>query len=140
MHLLCLPGRCRQSGANRPDRLVGYYQRLEVGATQLPQCPTELSCNHADGRVRLPLQLSLSNAEDRDDPMCERRLNLGSDQIIRLTEELTALGVAEDCMRDTRVEQHRGGDLSGECPRVTVVHVLCGEEDIAAQQHLRSGG
>src|SRR3989304_4425075 len=47
-------------------------------------------------------------------PRRERRLGALAHGLVRLAEELAALGVADDRAGDAELEQHPGGDLAGE--------------------------
>ena len=76
------------------------------------------------GPPRLPLVLGLADARDDREPGLERRLGPAAHVLVRLAEELAALGVAHERPRRARLEQHRRGDLAREGALELPVDVL----------------
>ena len=76
-------------------------------AVDLGQVGLELAASTASVSPRVALGLGLADAEDRQQPGLERGRDLLRESLVRLAEELAALGVAEHDRLDAEVGEHR---------------------------------
>ena len=100
--LLRLLGRRRATRADRPDRLVGDDDPVELLSVNRRQVGLELAAQNRLGLAGVALGLALADAEDRLQPGGERRRDLAGQRLVGLAEVLAALGVAEDHARRRR--------------------------------------
>jgi hypothetical protein len=85
-----------------------------------------------DLRVRRPvfaLVERLPHAHDRRHAAGDDRTHLAVDVLVRLAEQLPALGVARDHVGDVELGQHRRADLAGKSAPLLPVAVLGTQRD-----------
>lgn len=137
MDLLCLGGGGDLAGTNSPDWLVGNDNVSPLLSADGLSDGTELCGDDGDGLALLALLEGLAAAKDDADTLVEGVLGLGGDELVRLLEDDTALGVADQGPADVGVLKLGGGDLAGEGALVLVVDVLGSDLDLLAE--LRAG-
>lgn len=131
--LLRLRGGGDLAGANSPDGLVGNNNVSPLlGADGLSD-GTELCGDDGNGLALLALLEGLAAAKDDADALVEGVLGLGCDELVRLLEDDTALGVADQGPADVGVLELGGRDLASEGALVLVVDVLGGDLDLLAE-------
>ena len=135
MHCRDIVERCGQSGADRPDGLVGDDE--VVGRGTVRDRSGELGCDDVGGPSRLALHLRLADAEDRHQPRAPRAENLLAHRRIAFAVAVAALGVTENDMAATGVGQHLGADVTGISTLGCGMAILTAEGDAAAGE--RSG-
>src|SRR6266850_2598489 len=110
--LLRLSGRGGAAGADRPHRLVGDDAGGELLGADVGEGRVDLPGNDGAGRLRLTLLERLADADDRNESGGQHGVDTPIDGLVRLAEELPALGVADDDERAPRLAQHRDRDLA----------------------------
>jgi hypothetical protein len=127
------------AGADRPHRLVSDDQ-LPVGeVVHVLQGAAQLAVDDRHGRLLQPLRLGLAHRQDDPQVVAPGGGQLAGDQLVALTDDVTALGVTEQDVV-AKPGEHRGGDLAGEGPLVLGVAVLGAEPERAALEHLADPG
>src|SRR5207247_4064159 len=110
-----------------------------VGAEPGPT-GAELPFYHRESQTLTALFLRLAHAEERHEPVSERRRHLAVDLLVSLAEYVAALGVSEEHISATQLDEHARSDLPGEGAPVLPVAVLSAPPDGRAGEHFRHRG
>jgi hypothetical protein len=119
------------ASANGPDGLVGDDDVGPVGDLGLERL--DLGRDKLNGLASLTGLEGLAAAPDDLEAVLSGVLGLGGDDLVRLAEDGSALGVAEDGPVDLTVLELGDGDLASESTVRLVVDVLGGNLDILAE-------
>lgn len=133
MDLLRLRGGGDLSGANSPDGLVSNNNVGPLLGGDSLGDGTELRGYDGDRLTLLTLLEGLAAAKDDTNALVKRVLSLGSNELVRLLEDDTALRVADQGPADVGVLELGGGDLAGEGALVLVEDVLGSDLDLLAE-------
>ena len=115
--------------ADRPDRLVGDGQGAELVRGEPRERAVELSLHDRERPPRVALLEPLADAEDRRQPVIDRRAQLLLQQRLVLGVELAAFGVPEDHVRAARVLHHPRRNVPRVRPTLGRVAVLGPHEE-----------
>ena len=122
MHFLSLIRRCRQSGANRPDRLIGHDSLTKpLNASDLKDL-AQLSTNNIQRPTRFALFKRFTQAQHRGQPTLEGRGEFASHLLVIFTKNQTPLGMTDQHPLATCVCQLRWRILASQC---AVPHLTC---------------
>jgi hypothetical protein len=119
------------ASANGPDGLVGDDNVGPVGDLGLERL--DLGRDKLNGLASLTGLEGLAAAPDDLEAVLGSVLGLGGDDLVRLADDGSALGVAEDGPVDLTVLELGDGDLASESTVGLVVDVLGGNLDILAE-------
>lgn len=133
MDLLRLRSGGNLSGTNSPDGLVSNNNVGPLLGGDSLSDGTELGSDDGDGLALLALLEGLAAAKDDTNALVKRVLGLGSDEVVGLLENNTALGVTDQGPADVGVLELGGGDLAGEGALVLVKDVLGSDLDLLAE-------
>src|SRR5262245_3193152 len=117
------------TGADGPDRLVGDDREGRAGGAHAGERSADLAVDPLVGVSRFALLERLPHAHDRRHLVFEDGLELLVHVLVRLTDQLPALGVPDDDVRDVELRQHRRAHLARERALVLPVDVLGTEQD-----------
>lgn len=131
MDLLGLLSGGNLASANGPDGLVGDDDVGPVGDLGLERL--DLGRDKLNGLASLTGLEGLAAAPDDLEAVLGSVLGLGGDDLVRLADDGSALGVAEDGPVDLTVLELGDGDLASESTVGLVVDVLGGNLDILAE-------
>jgi hypothetical protein len=131
VHLLSLLSGGDLASANGPDGLVGDDDLAPV--LNLLGDSTELVGDDFDGLVGLSLLKGLANAENDTEAVVEGGLGLGSDEVVGLLEDDTALRVTSQGPGDVGILELGGRDLTGEGTVGLVEDVLSSNLETGAE-------
>jgi len=119
------------ASANGPDGLVGDDDVGPVGDLRLERL--DLGRDKLNGLASLTGLEGLAAAPDDLEAVLGSVLGLGGDDLVRLADDGSALGVAEDGPVDLTVLELGDGDFASESTVGLVVDVLGGNLDILAE-------
>ena len=128
------------SGADGPNRLIGHDERRESDRVEALGRGLHLTEHDVESLAGFPLLEAFAHAEDRDELVNEERAHLLAHAGVCFAEDLTALGMADDAMRATGIEQQRRAQLARERAGILPVRVLRREADRRALQGLGDRG
>lgn len=131
MDLLSLLSGGNLASANGPDGLIGDDDLRPVGDLGLES--GELLADDIDGLAGLTLLQGLSAAPDHTDAVLGGVLGFEGNNLVALTEDGAALGVAQDGPVDAAVLELGDGDFAGESAIGFVVDVLGGNFEALAE-------
>ena len=121
---LGLLGRGRAPRADGPDGLVGHHAALRVGGVHAGERGAHLGAHELLGGALVAHGQRLAHAHDGVQARLDERLHLAVHVLVRLAEQLAALGVANDAARAADLLDHGHRDLSGVGAGGLPVHVL----------------
>ena len=121
-----------EAGADGPDGLIGDDERGGCGWVDAFERDGELKLEDVVGEALFTLLAVLADADDGDDSVGERGLELEVDGGIGLVEVLAALGVADEYVGGSDGVEHQGRGLSGVGTVVVPVHGLGADVDLGA--------
>lgn len=101
----------RQSGSDRPDRLVGNDGVGCRGACR--HGTVDLPRKHTERLARLPLLIGFTDADDRDEAGAPGGFGLGADSRIIFPMVRAALRMADDHMACARIPEHLRRNVAG---------------------------
>src|SRR6267378_4627017 len=126
--------------ANGPDWLVRNQNTGELVGGQRTRATGELPAENFLRQASVAVFLRFTQTNDGSQAGIERDQRLLGDVIVRFTEELAALGVADDDVAAAGLGEHRGGDFAGEGAFLTPGDVLARDGDVGAFRCLGSRG
>lgn len=131
VHLLSLLSGGDLAGANSPDGLVGNDDLAPV--LDLLGDSAELVGDDLDGLVGLSLLEGLADAENNTEAVVKGGLGLGSDEVVGLLEDDTALRVTSQSPGDVGLLELGGRNLTSEGTVGLVEDVLGGDLETGAE-------
>ena len=131
MNLLGLLSAGDLAGTDGPDGLVGNDDLAPV--LDLLGDGAELVGDNVDGLVGLSLLKSLANAQNNAEAVVKGGLGLGSNEVVGLLEDDTALRVTGQGPGDVGLLELRGRDLTGEGTVGLVEDVLGSDLETGAE-------
>src|SRR6185437_7448093 len=122
--------------ADRPHRLIGEQDsRASLRSRQLRQRAAHLARQNFARLAAVLLGQRLADADQRDQAVAHRRLDLEADGLVSLAEMLAPLGMAEFDEIHAAIAQHRRRDFPGPGAGVGPVHGLRADLDAGFAQY-----
>src|SRR5579885_2995429 len=128
------------AGADGPYRLVGHDHLRQGAGLEPPQRRGELPGDHGERVPRLAFGERLPDAQHRHEPREERRPDLAARVLVRLAEQLAALGVAYQGRPGAGLERERRRHGPGKGAFGLPVDVLDAHPQVRALPHRLRGG
>ncbi len=125
-------GRCGFAGADGPDRLIGDDDGRGGLGGDAGECTGDLGLQNLLGQAAFALGKHFADADDGDDAVLERGVELLVDDLVGLGEILAALGVADEGVRAADGHQLADGGLAGVGALFGEVDVLRADGDVGA--------
>ena len=140
MHFLRLIIGGRLARADGPDGLVGDDDLGHVVGGNSFERLADLAVDDRGGLIGFALVERFAHADDGRQPGGERGGGALVDGFIRLAEVLTALGVTDDDVGDTGIEQHGGGNFARVGAGSGPVHIFSTHHHRGAFGGFHNGG
>src|SRR5262249_28936769 len=125
---------------DRPHRLVGQDDPGDGIGREAGQPRAQLAFDRRGRQALSPLVGRLTDAENGSDAVHEGGLDLAIDLIVRLAHLTTALGVPDEDIAATHLDEHGQGDLTGVRPGGLPVAILGAESQWTPAQDLVDRG